>query len=73
MATIFRRPTGVTRAELGADRDAVESYYRLQGFSEATVATPVVATDAAHHTMTVDFRAADGKPVELDPTPDPTE
>jgi outer membrane protein assembly complex protein YaeT len=60
MATLFRRPTGVTRAELSADRDAIESYYRLHGFSEATVATPVVNTDAAKGTMTVDFPITEG-------------
>src|SRR5207237_200044 len=31
LATIFRRPTGITRAQLSADRDTIESYYRLQG------------------------------------------
>jgi outer membrane protein assembly complex protein YaeT len=57
---LFRRPTGVTRAQLSSDRDAIESYYRLHGFSEATVATPVVNTDAAKGTMTVDFPITEG-------------
>lgn len=59
-ATLFRRPTGVTRAELGADRDTLESYYRLHGFSLATVATPVVTTNAATGTMHVDFPITEG-------------
>jgi len=42
LATIFRRPSGVTRAQLTADRDALESYYRLQGFSDVRIGTPVV-------------------------------
>jgi outer membrane protein insertion porin family len=60
MATLFRRPTGVTRAQLSADRDALESYYRLQGFSEAAVATPVVKTNAAKGTLSVDFPITEG-------------
>ncbi|HEY2091725.1 MAG TPA: outer membrane protein assembly factor BamA [Thermoanaerobaculia bacterium] len=60
IAHLLRRPTGVTRAQLSADRDAIESYYRLHGFSEATVATPVVNTDAAKGTMTVDFPITEG-------------
>src|SRR5205085_1229556 len=60
MATLFRRPTGVTRAQLSADRDALESYYRLHGFSEAAVATPVVNTNAAKGTMSVEFPITEG-------------
>ncbi len=59
IATLFRRPTGVTRGQLSSDRDAVESYYRLQGFSEATAAAPVVTTKA-DGTMTVDFPVTEG-------------
>ncbi|HUP59286.1 MAG TPA: translocation/assembly module TamB domain-containing protein [Thermoanaerobaculia bacterium] len=60
ISTIFRRPRGVTREQLSDDRDAVESHYRLQGFSDATVATPVVATNDAAGTMTVDFAVTEG-------------
>jgi outer membrane protein assembly complex protein YaeT len=60
LASLLRRPTGLTRAELGADRDAIESYYRLHGFSDATVATPVVNTNAAKGTMSVDFPITEG-------------
>ncbi|MGZ4810672.1 MAG: translocation/assembly module TamB domain-containing protein, partial [Thermoanaerobaculia bacterium] len=60
IASLLRRPRGVTRAQLGADRDAIESYYRLQGFSEASVATPVANTDAARHTLSVDFPIVEG-------------
>jgi len=59
-ATLFRRPQGITASQLSADRDAIESYYKLQGFTIASVATPVVATNAAHHTMTVDFPITEG-------------
>ncbi len=59
LATIFRRPTGVTRSQMSADRDTIESYYRLQGFSEATVATPV-AKPHADGTLTVDFPINEG-------------
>src|SRR5205085_2386069 len=57
---LFHRSTGVTGAQLSTDRDALESYYRLQGFTTATVATPVVTTDAASHTMTVNFPITEG-------------
>ena len=46
LQSLFRRRTGVTREQLSEDRDAIESTYRLQGFSEAVVAEPVVATQA---------------------------
>jgi outer membrane protein assembly complex protein YaeT len=46
VATLFRRPTGVTRTQLGDDRDAIESFYRLEGFSQATVGEPQVVTRA---------------------------
>jgi translocation and assembly module TamB len=58
-AHIFRRPTGVTRAQLGSDRDAVESFYRLQGFSDVKVAAPVVKTNP-NGTMTIDFPIVEG-------------
>ena len=58
-ASILRRPNGITKAQLSADRDAVESYYRLNGFSEVEVATPVVTTKN-DGTMTVDFPITEG-------------
>jgi outer membrane protein assembly complex protein YaeT len=61
VARIFRRPTGgLTRAQLSADRDALEAYYRLNGFTQATVGTAVVNQDAATHTMTVEFPVVEG-------------
>ena len=60
LATLFRRSTSPTRQQLSTDRDAIESYYRLNGFSEATVSTPVVNTDAATGSMTVDFPIKEG-------------
>ncbi|HKR66297.1 MAG TPA: outer membrane protein assembly factor BamA [Thermoanaerobaculia bacterium] len=59
LRSLFRRPSGVTRAQLTNDRDAIESYYRLNGFSEATVAQPAVLTKA-DGTMTVDFPITEG-------------
>jgi outer membrane protein assembly complex protein YaeT len=59
LATVLRRPTGVSRGQISADRDALESYYRLNGFSEAVVETPVVTTKA-DGSMTVDFPIVEG-------------
>jgi outer membrane protein insertion porin family len=44
LQTLLRRPSGVTRGQLTGDRDALESFYRLAGFSEATVGPPGVTT-----------------------------
>jgi len=60
VGAIFRRPTGVTNEQLSDDRDALESFYRLDGFSEATVATPAVSTNDAAGTMVVDFPIVEG-------------
>jgi len=60
LSSLLRRPTGVTREQISDDRDALESFYRLQGFSEATVATPVVNLNDAAGTMTVDFPVNEG-------------
>ena len=59
IAGLLRRPTGITHAQLNSDRDALESYYRLQGFPEAQVGTPVVVT-RNDGTMTVDFPIVEG-------------
>ncbi|HYS56023.1 MAG TPA: translocation/assembly module TamB domain-containing protein [Thermoanaerobaculia bacterium] len=59
LASLLRRPTGVTKAQINADRDAIESYYRLNGFSEVQVETPVVKTNIGG-TMTVDFPIVEG-------------
>jgi outer membrane protein insertion porin family len=58
-AHILRRPSGVTRAQLSSDRDALESFYRLHGFSDVKVATPVVKTNN-DGTMTVDYPIVEG-------------
>jgi translocation and assembly module TamB len=60
LATILRRPQGVTREQIAADRTTLESYYRLHGFLTATVATPVVNTNAATGAMTIDFPITEG-------------
>jgi outer membrane protein insertion porin family len=59
IAKLFRRPTGVTRSQLSNDRDALESYYRLNGYTTATVATPVVNAKN-DGTLTVDFPITEG-------------
>jgi len=59
LATILRRPTGVTQTQLGADRDAIASYYLLNGFQSAQVASPV-ATPHPNGTLTVDFPITEG-------------
>jgi len=64
LLSLFRRPQGVTRGQLSDDRDALESYYRLQGFSEATVAEPVAST-RADGTLTVEFPIAEGPQTRL--------
>jgi translocation and assembly module TamB len=60
LATLLRRPQGVTRAQITADRSTLESYYRLHGFLTATVGTPVVNTNPATGDMTIDFPIAEG-------------
>ncbi|HEX8153808.1 MAG TPA: POTRA domain-containing protein, partial [Thermoanaerobaculia bacterium] len=59
IASLFRRPTGVTNEQLSDDRDALESFYRLHGFSDATVGTPAPIT-RPNGTMTVDFPIVEG-------------
>jgi outer membrane protein insertion porin family len=59
LGTLLRRPGGVTQKQLGADRDALESYYRVHGFSEVTIGTPV-AKEAADGAMTVTFPITEG-------------
>ena len=60
LASLLRRPQGVTREQLAADRTTIESYYRLQGFLAATASTPVVTTNGATLAMTIDFPLAEG-------------
>ena len=60
LATILRRPQGVTREQIAADRTTLESYYRLHGFLTATVATPLVNTNASTGAMTIDFPVIEG-------------
>jgi outer membrane protein assembly complex protein YaeT len=59
LSTLMRRANSVTKAQLSADRDALESYYRLNGFSEVQIGTPVVNTKG-DGTMTVDFPITEG-------------
>ena len=41
IATVTRRELGVTQEQLSDDRDAVETFYRIEGFSQATVDRPI--------------------------------
>jgi outer membrane protein assembly complex protein YaeT len=59
-ASLFRRPRGVTREQIAADRTTLESYYRLHGFLSATAGTPVVNANATTGSMTVDFPVTEG-------------
>jgi len=44
VASLLRRPGGVTRETLSGDRDALENLYKLEGFTEAVVSSPTTAT-----------------------------
>jgi outer membrane protein insertion porin family len=59
LQSILRRPQGVTRGQLSDDRDSIESFYRLSGFSEATVGEPGVTT-REDGTLSVQFPIAEG-------------
>jgi outer membrane protein assembly complex protein YaeT len=59
LQSLMRRPTGVTRGQLSDDRDSIESFYRLQGFSEATVGEPAAIT-RADGSLTVEFPITEG-------------
>lgn len=60
LSTIFRRPAGVTKAQISDDADALVSFYQLEGFSEAAVGEPVVKLNDAAGTMTVEFPITEG-------------
>lgn len=61
LASLFRRPTGgLAREQLTADREAIESYYQLNGFSQVQVGNAAVNTNAATHTMVVEFPIVEG-------------
>jgi outer membrane protein insertion porin family len=59
LASLVGRPSGVTQQQLDDDRDAVEAYYRLQGFTEAKIGQPV-AKGAADGTLDVRFPIVEG-------------
>jgi outer membrane protein assembly factor BamA/autotransporter translocation and assembly factor TamB len=60
LSSLFRRPTGVTREQIGDDVDAITAFYQLEGFSEAAVAEPIVKLNDAAGTMEVEFPIAEG-------------
>jgi outer membrane protein assembly factor BamA/autotransporter translocation and assembly factor TamB len=59
LMSLLRRPQGVTRGQLVEDRDAIESFYRLNGFSEATAGEPGVVT-REDGTLSVQFPITEG-------------
>lgn len=59
LATLLRRPAGVTRQQLADDRSALEGYYRLEGFPQATVA-PAVARTLPESKLEVTFTITEG-------------
>jgi outer membrane protein insertion porin family len=58
VATLLRRPTGVTQSQLRSDRDALESYYRIQGFGLARISDPV--TKVVGDKLLVTFPISEG-------------
>jgi outer membrane protein assembly complex protein YaeT len=60
IASLLRRPQGITREQIAADRETLEAYYRLHGFLTAVAGTPVVNTNASTGAMTVDFPVTEG-------------
>jgi outer membrane protein assembly complex protein YaeT len=59
LRSLLRRPGGVTRGQLTDDGDAIESFYRLAGFSEATVGD-VSVTTREDGSMSVTFPITEG-------------
>ena len=59
LAGLFRRPIGVTQEQLDDDRDSIEAYYKLHGFTEARVGQPV-ARGNPDGTLDVHFPIVEG-------------
>lgn len=60
VSSIFRRPTGVTREQISDDVEALTAFYRLEGFSEAEVAEPIVKLNDGAGTIEVEFPITEG-------------
>ena len=58
VSTLLRRPTGVTGKQLADDREGLETFYRLEGFSEANVDQPAINTQTG--ALTVTFPITEG-------------
>jgi translocation and assembly module TamB len=58
--SLFHRGGGLTRKQINDDRDTLQSYYLLQGFSIAQVGAPVVTTHPENGTMTVTYPIVEG-------------
>ena len=59
IASLLRRGTGITQETLNEDRDTLEAYYRLEGFSVAEIEQPVAQT-SEDGTMDVVFKIDEG-------------
>ncbi len=58
LSSVLRTPVGVTQQQLSDDRDALEAFYKLQGFHEVKVGRAVPEVHAG--TMTVTFPITEG-------------
>lgn len=56
---LLRRPAGVTQDQLNADRDDLEAFYRLEGFTQVRVGRAEVETQAGG-TLEVTFPITEG-------------
>lgn len=56
---ILRRPLGITQETINDDRDSIEAFYRLEGFTEAEVGQPRVVA-GVDGTMDVVFPISEG-------------
>lgn len=59
LRSLFRRNSGPTRSQLSDDRDSIEAYYQLEGFSQVAVSDPIVTT-AADGSLSVVFPVTEG-------------
>lgn len=58
LAALLRRPTGVTSENLADDRDALQTFYQLEGFTESQVSPARV--DAMSGKLEITFPVAEG-------------
>jgi len=58
LASVLRRPSGITSEILAEDRDGLQAYYRLEGFTESQVSTANV--DASSGELEISFPVTEG-------------